>query len=233
MRYEDKSVLVAGAATGIGRATALAFGREGAKVMIGDYNDAAEDTVEAIKSEGGTAAFRHCDVFKREDVDALVAAAVRIHGGLNAAFNNAGVFPPEQLFADFDEDAFDLTIAIMANQGHGAIVNTSSVGGVTANPGMAPYITSKHGVLGLTKTAAIEYAKLGLRINAICPGFVQTPMTEPWYQREGFLAFLPTSPIGRPAQPEEMSSMVLHLCSNEASFTNGAVIIMDRGQTAI
>ncbi len=182
-------------------------------------------------------------------MDALVAAAVKTHGGLDAAFNNAGVFPPEQLFADFDEEAFDRTIAInlkgvflcmkaeikiMAAQGHGAIVNTSSVGGVIANPGMAPYIASKHGVLGLTKTAAIEYVKQGVRVNAICPGFVRTPMTEPWFQREGFLeAFLPTSPIGRHAQPEEMSGMVLHLCSDEASFTNGAVIVVDGGQTAI
>ncbi|MFC2953474.1 SDR family NAD(P)-dependent oxidoreductase [Marinicaulis aureus] len=249
MRYDGKSVLITGAATGIGRATALAFAREGAKVMIGDYNDAAEDTVDAIKAEGGTAAFTPCDVSKRDDVDALVAAAVKQHGGLDAAFNNAGVFPPEQMFADFDEEAFDRTIAInlkgvflcmkvqlpvMVKQGKGAIVNTSSVGGVIANPGMAPYIASKHGVLGLTRTAAIEYVKLGVRINAICPGFVRTPMTEPWFQREGFLeAFLPTSPIGRPANPEEMSGTVLHLCSDEASFTNGAVIIVDGGQTAI
>lgn len=249
MRYDGKSVLVTGAATGIGRATAIAFAREGAKVMIGDYNDAAEDTVAAIKSDGGIADFTPCDVSKREDVDALVAATVKQHGGLDAAFNNAGVFPSEQLFADFDEDAFDRIIAInlkgvflcmkaeikvMAAQGKGAIVNTSSVGGVIANPGMAPYIASKHGVLGLTRTAAIEYVKQGVRVNAICPGFVRTPMTEPWFQREGFLeAFLPTSPIGRHAQPEEMSGTVLHLCSDEASFTNGAVIIVDGGQTAI
>lgn len=249
MRFEGKSILVTGAATGIGRAVAMAFAKEGGKVMIGDYNDAAEDTVAAIGKDGGTAAFTHCDVSKRDDVNALVAAAVKTHGGLDAAFNNAGVFPKEQKFAEFDEDAFDHTIAInlkgvflcmkaelavMEKQGCGAIVNTSSVGGVIANPGMTPYIASKHGVIGLTRTAAIEYVKDGVRINAICPGFVRTPMTEPWFHREGFLeAFLPTSPIGRPAQPEEMAGMVLHLCSDEASFTNGAVIIMDGGQTAI
>ncbi|MEZ5893310.1 MAG: SDR family oxidoreductase [Parvularculaceae bacterium] len=249
MRYEGKSVLVTGAATGIGRAAAIAFAREGAKVMIGDYNDAAEDTVAAIKKEGGTATFRPCDVSKWADVEALVAATIKTHGRLDAAFNNAGVFPPEQMFADFDEAAFDRTIAInlkgvflcmkaelpvMAKQCKGAIVNTSSVGGVIANPGMAPYIASKHGVIGLTRSAAIEYVKLGVRINALCPGFVRTPMTEPWFQREGFLeAFLPTSPIGRPAAPEEMAGTVLHLCSDEASFTNGAVIVVDGGQTAI
>lgn len=249
MRYENKSVLVTGAATGIGRAAALAFAREGAKVMIGDYNDAAEEVVAEIKGEGGTAAFRSCDVSKDDEVNALVDAAVKTHGGLDAAFNNAGVFPPEQMFADFDEEAFDRTIAInlkgvflcmkaelpiMEKQGKGAILNTSSVGGVIANPGMAPYIASKHGVIGLTRTAAIEYAKQGVRVNALCPGFVRTPMTEPWFHREGFLeAFLPTSPIGRPAAPEEMAGPVLHLCSDEASFTNGAVIVVDGGQTAI
>ncbi|WP_375206239.1 SDR family NAD(P)-dependent oxidoreductase [Hyphococcus sp.] len=249
MRYEGKSVLVTGAATGIGRAAALAFARERAKVMIGDYNDAAEEVVAEIKGEGGTAAFRPCDVSKGDEVNALIDAAVKTHGGLDAAFNNAGVFPPEQMFADFDEEAFDRTIAInlkgvflcmkaelpiMVKQGKGAILNTSSVGGVIANPGMAPYIASKHGVIGLTRTAAIEYAKQGVRVNALCPGFVRTPMTEPWFHREGFLeAFLPTSPIGRPAAPEEMAGPVLHLCSDEASFTNGAVIVVDGGQTAI
>ncbi|PQA85933.1 SDR family NAD(P)-dependent oxidoreductase [Hyphococcus luteus] len=249
MRYEGKSVLVTGAATGIGRAAALAFSREGAKVMIGDYNDDAEDVVAEIKGEGGTAAFLHCDVSKGDEVEALVAAAVKNHGGLDAAFNNAGIFPPEKMFAEFDEETFDRTIAInlkgvflcmkaeltvMAKQGKGAILNTSSVGGVIANPGMTPYIASKHGVIGLTRTAAIEYVKQGVRVNALCPGFVRTPMTEPWFHREGFLeAFLPTSPIGRPAAPEEMAGTVLHLCSDEASFTNGAVIIVDGGQTAI
>ena len=249
MRYEGKSVLVTGAATGIGRAAALAFAREGAKVMIGDYHAAAEEVVAEIKGDGGTAAFRPCDVSKSDEVNALVDAAVKAHGGLDAAFNNAGVFPPEQMFADFDEETFDRTIAInlkgvflcmkaelpvMVKQGKGAILNTSSVGGVIANPGMAPYIASKHGVIGLTRTAAIEYAKQGVRVNALCPGFVRTPMTEPWFHREGFLeAFLPTSPIGRPAAPEEMAGPVLHLCSDEASFTNGAVIVVDGGQTAI
>ena len=249
MRFDGKSVLVTGAATGIGRATALAFAREGAKVVIGDYNDEAEQTASDIRAEGGVADFRLCDVSKADDVAALIAAAVKNHGGLDAAFNNAGVFPPEKMFAEFDEEAFDRTIAInlkgvflcmkaelpiMAKQGKGAIVNTSSVGGVIANPGMAPYIASKHGVIGLTRTAAIEYVKQGVRINALCPGFVRTPMTEPWFQREGFLeAFLPTSPIGRYAEPDEMAGTVLHLCSDEASFTNGAVIVVDGGQTAI
>lgn len=249
MRYEGKSVIVTGGASGIGRATALAFAREGAKVMIGDVDVRAGDVALEIVKHGGRARFTECDVSTRKDADALIAAALSMHGGLDAAFNNAGVFPKEQDFAEFDEAAFDRTIAInlkgpflcmraelevMAKQKHGAIVNTSSVGGVIANPGMAPYIASKHGVIGLTRSAAIEYARQGVRVNVICPGLVRTPMTEDWFHRQGFMeAFMMGSPIGRPAAPEEISGMVLHLCSDEATFTNGAVILIDGGQTAL
>ena len=249
MRYEGKSVIVTGGASGIGRAAALAFAREGAKVMIGDVDARAGDVALEIVKQGGRAHFNECDVSTRKDADALIAAALSMHGGLDAAFNNAGVFPKEQDFADFDEAAFDRTIAInlkgpflcmraelevMAKQKHGAIVNTSSVGGVIANPGMAPYIASKHGVIGLTRSAAIEYARQGVRVNVICPGLVRTPMTEDWFHRQGFMeAFMIGSPIGRPAAPEEISGMVLHLCSDEATFTNGAVILIDGGQTAL
>lgn len=249
MRYEGKSVIVTGGASGIGRATALAFAHEGAKVMIGDVDARAGDVALEIVRLGGRAHFAECDISSRTDVDALVAAALSMHGGLDAAFNNAGIFPKEQEFVDFDEDAFDRTIAInlkgpflcmraelevMAKQKYGAIVNTSSVGGVIANPGMAPYIASKHGVIGLTRSAAVEYARQGVRVNVICPGLVRTPMTEDWFHRQGFMeAFMAGSPIGRPAAPEEISGMVLHLCSDEASFTNGAVILIDGGQTAL
>ncbi|MEZ5983150.1 MAG: glucose 1-dehydrogenase [Parvularculaceae bacterium] len=249
MRYEGKSVIVTGGASGIGRATALAFAREGAKVMIGDVDARAGDVALEIVKHGGRAHFTECDASTRKDADALIAAALSMHGGLDAAFNNAGVFPKEQDFAEFDEAAFDRTIAInlkgpflcmraelevMAKQKRGAIVNTSSVGGVIANPGMAPYIASKHGVIGLTRSAAIEYARQGIRVNVICPGLVRTPMTEDWFHRQGFMeAFMMGSPIGRPAAPEEISGMVLHLCSDEATFTNGAVILIDGGQTAL
>lgn len=245
MRYSGKTVLVTGAATGIGRATAMAFAREGAHVVIGDYDNRGGETAAAIEAAGGSALFHRCDISKNADVEALVAAA----GPISAAFNNAGVFPAEQSFADFDEDSFDRTIAInlkgtflcmraeiraMLASGGGAIVNTASVGGVIANPGMTPYIAAKHGVVGLTRTAAIEYARSGIRVNAICPGLVRTPMTEAWFHREGFMdAFYAASPIGRAAEPAEMSGMVLHLCSDEASFTNGSIILLDGGQTAI
>ncbi|MFM1886886.1 MAG: hypothetical protein RL026_2043 [Pseudomonadota bacterium] len=249
MRFKDRSVLVTGGATGIGRAAALAFAREGAQVMIGDVHPDAAQTVADIRAAGGRADHRHCDVSDKAQVDALVAAAIAQHGGLHAAFNNAGVLPPPALFADVSEADFDRIMAVntkgvflcmqaelrhMAAHGGGAIVNTASVGAVIANANMAPYVASKHAVAGLTKAAGIEYIRQGVRVNAIAPGFVRTAMTEAWVQTPGFLeAFFASSPIGRYADPAEMAGMVLHLCSDEASFTNGQLFVIDGGQTAI
>lgn len=249
MRYENRSVLVTGGGTGIGRAVALAFGREGARVTIGDSSETGEETAALIRSEGGEAQFRQTDVADKAQVTTLVAGAVKAFGRIDAAFNNAGIYPPEQSIVDFDEASFDRTMAVnlkgvflcmqaeirsMLGSGGGAIVNTASVGGVIANPNMSAYVAAKHGVVGLTRSAAIEYARTGIRVNAICPGLVQTPMTRAWFADPAFMeAFMAASPIGRAAQPEEMAGMVLHLCSAEASFTNGAIIVMDGGQTAI
>lgn len=249
MNYGGKSVLVTGGATGIGRATALAFAAAGANVMIGDRDDMAGETADRIKSAGGKAAWRRCDVSVKDDVDELVAATVKDFGGLHAAFNNAGIFLQQQPLHEMPFETYQQVMSVnaggvflsmqaeirhMLEHGGGAIVNTSSVGGVIANMDMSPYIASKHAVVGLTRAAAIEYARKGIRVNAICPGFVATNMTSHWVADENFLnAFLPTSPIGRAAAPEEMSGMVLHLCSDDASFTNGAIIILDGGQTAI
>jgi NAD(P)-dependent dehydrogenase (short-subunit alcohol dehydrogenase family) len=248
MRYQGKRVLVTGGATGIGRAVAAGFAREGAAVMIGDVDARAEETVALIERAGGRAAFQSCDVAEAAQVEALVSACVERFGGLEAAFNNAGVLPPprplhETSDADYDRtmgvnvkgvfNAMRAEIAHMLAHGGGAIVNTASVGGVIADPNMSPYVASKHAVVGLTKAAAIEYARRGIRINAIGPGFVQTPMTQAWIDDPAFCeAFFAGSPIGRAAQPEEMVGLVLHLCSNEASFTNGALFIVDGGQTA-
>lgn len=249
MQFAGKVVLVTGGATGIGRATARAFAREGAAVMIGDVDPRAAEVAREIEAGGGRAAFQRTDVSRKAEVDALVDAAVSRFGGLHCAFNNAGILPPPALFAQTTEADFDRTIAVdlkgvflsmqaelrhMVAHGGGAIVNTASVGAVIANANMAPYVAAKHGVAGLTRSAAIEYARLGIRVNAIAPGFVRTPMTEAWVQSPEFLAaFLPASPIGRYAEPEEMTGMILHLCSDAASFTNGQLFLVDGGQTAI
>jgi NAD(P)-dependent dehydrogenase (short-subunit alcohol dehydrogenase family) len=247
-RFSGKVVLVTGGATGIGRATALAFAREGAAVMIGDVDARAGATVGLIEAAGGKAAFQHTDVASRPAVDALVAACVTRFGGLHVAFNNAGVLPPPRPFHEVTEVDFDRTVAVdmkgvfncmqaeithFLGHGGGAIVNTASVAGVVADPNMGPYVAAKHGVVGLTKAAAIEYARQKIRINAIAPGFVATPMTQAWLDDEDFKrAFFAQSAIGRAADPAEIAGAVLHLSSDEASFTNGTVLIVDGGQTA-
>jgi NAD(P)-dependent dehydrogenase (short-subunit alcohol dehydrogenase family) len=247
-RFSGKVVLVTGGATGIGRATALAFAREGAAVMIGDVDARAGATVGLIEAAGGKAAFQHTDVASRPAVDALVAACVTRFGGLHVAFNNAGVLPPPRPVHEVAEADFDRTVAVdmkgvfncmqaeithFLGHGGGAIVNTASVAGVVADPNMGPYVAAKHGVVGLTKAAAIEYARQKIRINAIAPGFVATPMTQAWLDDEDFKrAFFAQSAIGRAADPAEIAGAVLHLSSDEASFTNGTVMIVDGGQTA-
>jgi NAD(P)-dependent dehydrogenase (short-subunit alcohol dehydrogenase family) len=248
MRFDNKRVLITGAATGIGRATAIGFAREGATVTIGDVDDRAAETVRIIEAAGGKAAYLPCDVSDGRQVTALVASAVERFGGLDVAFNNAGILPRPRLFHETAEADFDRTIAVdlkgvfnamraeiahMVEHGGGAIVNTASVAGIVADPNMAPYVAAKHGVVGLTKAAAIEYARRGIRVNAIGPGLVRTPMTEAWLADDAFReAFYAASPIGRAAEPEEIVGMVLHLCSDEASFANGQLFVVDGGQTA-
>ena len=248
MRFENKTVLITGGATGIGRAAAIAFAREGAGVMIGDVDERAAETVKIIEANGGRAVFKQTDVRKRHMVDELVTACIKQFDGLNVGFNNAGTLPPPAPFHEIEEKNFDDTIAVdlkgvyncmqaeilyMLDHGGGVILNTASIAGIVADPHMAPYVAAKHGVVGLTKAAAIEYARSGIRINALAPGLVRTPMTEPWFQDQAFInAFFEASPIGRGAEPEEMNGMILHLCSDEASFANGQLFIVDGGQTA-
>lgn len=246
--YGGKVVLITGAATGIGRAVALAFAGQGAKVAIGDRNSKAAETVRLIEDQGGEAAFIETDVSNATDVEEMVRRTVETFGGLHVAFNNAGVLPPLRPLADHEEEVFDLAIAVdlkgvflsmkyeilhMMEHGGGAIVNTSSIAGTNGFGGLGAYVAAKHGVIGLTKAAAIDYAGYGIRVNALAPGLVETPMTagllgDPAL-RDSFLA----GPlVGRAAQPEEMVGIVLYLCSPLASFATGQTFVVDGGQTA-
>jgi NAD(P)-dependent dehydrogenase (short-subunit alcohol dehydrogenase family) len=246
--FTGKVVLVTGGATGIGRATSLAFARQGATVVIGDVDDRASETVRLIEAAGGTGRFVRTDVTVAADVEGLVRTTVDTYGGLHVAFNNAGILPPtgpllEQSEADWDKTiAVDLKgvflalkyeIAHMVEAGGGAIVNTASVAGLIADPGMAPYVAAKHGVVGLTKAAALDYATAGVRVNALAPGLVATGMTKGWLDDpEMRKVVVAGSQLGRPAEPEEIAGMVLYLASDLASFATGGVYVVDGGQTA-
>lgn len=248
MNFKGRSVIITGAATGIGRATALAFAAAGAAVLIGDIDPRGEETAHEIAKLGGRAIFQRTDVSEGKQVQALVARAVSEFGGLDVAFNNAGLLPPTRPLAEQTEEdwarilAVDVTgvflclkheLAYMAKAGHGAIVNTASVAGLIADPGMAPYVAAKHAVIGLTRAAAIDYATSGVRINAIAPGLVRTPMTERWLNdpqmRERVLS---DSPIRRAAEPEDIAGVVLFLTCDLANVITGAVYPVDGGRTA-
>jgi NAD(P)-dependent dehydrogenase (short-subunit alcohol dehydrogenase family) len=246
--FTDKVILITGGATGIGRATALAFAQHGGTVVIGDIDARAEETVQLIQKAGGTALFVSTDVTVADQVDNLVRQTVDTYCGLHVAFNNAGVLPPTGPLLEQTEAAWDkiidvdlkgvflclkAEIAHMVTRGGGSIINTASVAGVIADPGMSPYVAAKHGVVGLTKAAALDYAAAGVRVNALAPGLVETPMTKGWLDDPTMRSVVTAnSPMGRPAQPEEIVGMVLYLASPLASYANGGVYVVDGGQTA-
>ena len=250
---EGRSALITGGGGGIGRATALAFAREGARVAVADLaSAAAEETVAAINEAGGQAMSLTGDITNAEVVQEAVAKVVTAYGRLDCAFNNAGIAPQHvearrMKTAEWSEASFDRMIAVnlksvwlcmkyeilqMQTQGGGSIVNTSSILGLVAFPGGVAYTAAKHGVIGLTKTAALEYADDRIRVNAVCPGFIKTPMTTET-QKERAEVITSRTALGRFGEPDEIAEMVVWLCSDRASYATGSAYTVDGGWTAI
>ena len=247
--FDGKVALVTGGGTGIGRATAIAFAREGARVVIGNRNsEAGEAVVKAIQDAGGEASFLRTDVSSEEDVKALIEHAVATYGRLDVAFNNAGIGGAAGPLADQSSDNYDKVMGInvkgvwmsmkyeirqMLKTGGGSIVNNSSVGGLVGFAGVSIYSASKHAVMGLTRSAALEYSALGVRVNAVNPAVIRTPMAEGLAKmRKGKPDdFAAMHPIGRIGEPEEVAEAVLWLCSDKASFVTGTATCVDGGFT--
>ncbi len=247
---DDRIALVTGGASGIGRASALAFAREGAKVAVADVLvEGVGETVGLIESGGGQAISIEADVSNAASVEAMVQKVMEAYGGIDCAFNNAGIEGQVASTEEYSEEVFDRVIDInltgvwlclkyeiprMLERGSGAIVNTASGAGLVGTPGLSAYVASKHGVVGLTKTAALEYAKSGIRVNAVCPGVIETPMVQRLSSGQPQMgeALVAAEPIGRVGQPEEIAESVVWLCSKAASFVTGHAMSVDGGFVA-
>lgn len=248
---QGKVALVTGAAGGIGRAAAEIFAREGAAVVVSDLQEEnGQQTVELIKQAGGEASFIRCDVSKATDVERLVAQVVAKYGRLDCAYNNAGVEGEWTRIHECTEANFDFNYNVnlkgvflcikyqvtqfLAQNSPGAIVSTASIAGLVGSKNAGAYVAAKHGVVGLTKTAALEYATKGIRVNAVCPGVVRTPMLERMFETNPKMeaAMLGFEPIGRFGAPTEIGEAAVWLCSDNASFVTGHAMVVDGGAIA-
>jgi NAD(P)-dependent dehydrogenase (short-subunit alcohol dehydrogenase family) len=246
--WNGRVALVTGGSAGIGRAAAMAFAQEGVHVVLCDlHEEQGADTVRLIGGLGKEAEFRSVDVSDADAVEGLVYDIVKQHGRLDFAFNNAGIEGELATTADCSEANWDRTLEVnlkgvwlcmkyelqqMVERSTGSIVNCSSVAGLVGFPRLPAYVASKHGIVGLTRTAALEYAKSGVRINAVCPGVIHTAMIDRIVQTDPELDLTAAEPVGRMGSPQEVADAVLWLCSDRASFVTGQAIAVDGGWVA-
>lgn len=246
--FENKVIIVTGSTFGIGKSTAIAFAKRGAKVVLSDWIE-DEETEKIIRENGGDAIFVKCDVSNEDEIKNLVSKTVSHYGKLDFAFNNAGVEGTAAPATECTNDNWDKTINInlkgvwycmkyqipeMLKTGGGCVVNNASIAGLVGFAGIPAYVASKHGVVGLTKNIALDYAKQGIRVNAVCPGIIQTPMINRFTgnDKDAIEQLKAGEPMGRIGQPEEIAETVIFLCSDAASFITGQALAVDGGWTA-
>jgi len=248
--FQNQVAVVTGGSFGIGRATAVAFAQRGAKVIIADLvEDKDGETLKQIKAAGSEGIFVQCDISKSNDVKGLIDKCIATYGRLDYAFNNAGIEGVQATTHECTEENWDKTIAVnlkgiwlsmkneipqMLKNRKGAIVNCSSVAGLNGFPGLPAYVATKHGVVGLTKTAALELSTQGIRVNAVCPGVIHTAMMDrlTGKDKEVEKQYTEMEPIGRMGNPEEVAEAVVWLCSDAASFVTGIAMPVDGGFNA-